>query len=448
MSYTRRASLGGLLASVYIGFSAAGIASAQSSVVLEETTSAPEGSVLAGDFRLETLAAFEAQRNGGGLEDPGKNGAAAPSTADDIQTPLLKKLLQKGLLNHDEAAELDKEKKPSFLSSLAERISISGLSYFGYTYTFQRVGSDFSAFELRRNYLTVQGTLTDMFSVRTTLDVTREAGGGNVEVRLKYGYLYAKDFLPSTSLEVGVSHTPWLDWEEHHGWFYRSVERAFIEVSDSAGLFTSADLGANLKTSTPYVSSEIGIFNGEGYDHLDRVGGTPFSEAVAGRATFHALATGDKKVNPTKDKYLDVSFNTFDSFHHNGGSASASVPGSSTNARGDLDRLVFQFHMVFNMPMFLVAAQYAYNQERFETVRLDNQGVSVNGEFRPVEDWALFGRFDYWRIEHGDDRKFYVYGVAYSLNRFVKLIANGITSNKDGDTGDFSRAMISAEVEW
>ena len=296
--------------------------------------------------------------------------------------------------------------------------------------------------------MTVQGTLTDMFSVRTTLDVTKETAGGNIEARIKYGYLYAKDILPQTSVEVGVSHTPWVDYEEHYGWVYRSVERTFIEVNESAGLFTSADLGVNFRTNTKYLSSEVGLFNGEGYDHLDRVGGTPLSEAAEGRVTFHALPTGEKKVNPTKDEYLDFSFNTFNSFHHNGGSTSAGVPGSSVDPRGPLDRLVYQFHAVWNMPMFLLAAQYAYDQERFDTARLDNQGFSFNAEFRPVEDWALFGRFDYWRIDHGDDRKLYIYGLAYSVNRFVKLIASGITSDRDLAGDDFSKAMLTAEVEW
>ena len=66
---------------------------------------------------LKESPVADAEQKGGGVEEPAK---VTTTPSDDIKTPLLKKLLEKGVLSHDEAAELEKEKKQSFLSREAE----------------------------------------------------------------------------------------------------------------------------------------------------------------------------------------------------------------------------------------------------------------------------------------------------------------------------------------
>ncbi len=137
------------------------------------------------------------------------------------------------------------------------------------------------------------------------------------------------------------------------------------------------------------------------------------------------------------------------------------MPASAT---GKLDRYVYQGHAVLNFPLFLVAAQYVYNQDHFDKVDdQNNWGVSGNGEIRHLylfdiapaykDKIALFGRADYWNVDtfYRDDRKLYFYGLAYRVNPFVRLIANGITSDHRDSTDnskDYQKAMFTAEVNW
>jgi hypothetical protein len=410
---------------------------------------------------------------------PADTAKPAPGPGDakpaDLKSPTVKKMLEKGYLTPEEAAQLDKDEEArrgsTVVNSMAERLKFSGLTYFGYTYTMPTVGSNTGDFELRRNYITLEAQLSKNISFRNTLDITKETGAstgdggaeegseGNLKFRVKYAYLYFNEILPASALEFGVVHRPWLDYEEHMGWLYRSIVFTFIENPDSAGIISSADLGANLKTATPYFSSEVAVVNGESYDHLDRIGGTAFNNSIEGRFTFHALANGNKKLNMYRniDSYLNFSFNTVNNFRYNS-SAPASVIGSKASANGEVDRLIYQFHAVYNNPLFLVAMQYVYNQDRFKKLDTtqDNDGASVNVDLRPMmifsDDprWIVFGRADYWNIDvvHGE-REFYVYGIAYDLTRNVRLIVNGINADKNHPAkDDFAKVMFTTEVNW
>jgi hypothetical protein len=199
------------------------------------------------------------------------------------------------------------------------------------------------------------------------------------------------------------------------------------------------------------VSSEVAVVSGEGYDHLDRAGGTFFSNSIEGRVTGHLFGNGDRKVDPWKDEYLDASFNTVNSFNQNG---------ANPGANGPYNHLVYQFHAVYNRPLFLVAAQYIYNQDRFrhQSFDNDNHGFSVNADVRPFvhldsfgdqrDKWSVFGRFDYFDIDNGDNKRYWIYGAAYRVNRYLRLILNGATTEHRYETGDLSRAMFTAEVNW
>ncbi len=64
------------------------------------------------------------------------------------------------------------------------------------------------------------------------------------------------------------------------------------------------------------------------------------------------------------------------------------------------------------------------------------------------EKWSLFGRFDYWDVDNGENRKFGVYGVAYRLNQYIRLIVNGITSDHRDDTKSYSKVMFTTDIVW
>jgi hypothetical protein len=418
--------------------------------------------------------------------------------APEVKVPLLKALVDKKILTPEEAVRIEKEEpgligKPFFTA--IDSMSFGGTSYVGYTYTHKQKGSDTGDFEARRNYITLVGNLTPWMLFRTTLDIAKDSTTGNYEARLKYGYLYVKEIVPYTGVEFGVVHRPWIDYDESLGWLYRSVTTTFLENPDGAGVVNSADLGVNVMPATKYFSSSFGLFNGEGYDHVDRLGGQFFSNSAEGRFTIHALGNGDKKMNVYRDRYLNLTFSTVNNFHLNAGAGSG-VLGSSANKYGTLDRYVYHWHLVYNQPAFLIAAHYAINQDRFQksytdifgrshSNSQDSSGFSVNGEVRPLfivpnvdpawrDKIALFGRVDYWNTDgtpppddptllaYQQDRWLYVYGVAYRVNPFVRLIANGYTSTRQEGRSlnsagtavvreaskDYNAVMMTAEIIW
>lgn len=144
-------------------------------------------------------------------------------------------------------------------------LEFSGVHYLGYVFTDygDETAKDGSKFEIRRNYFQVKAYWNETDYMRVTLDTFQEEGNWNV--RLKYAYIYLADILPFTGVEFGQVHRPRIDYEEHSGWWYRSIAKTFIEEQYGDHLTNSADMGVNFKTATPYFSSELGIFNGEGY---------------------------------------------------------------------------------------------------------------------------------------------------------------------------------------
>lgn len=419
-------------------------------------------------------------------------GAVGFSQAAVVENPILKKLVEKGILTEQEAAAIDEqlaqeeaekakyqaeidktameakeklsklEKKWGDMPALAgkfKKFEIGGKAYIGYTYTVDKKqytgNNDRGDFEVRRFYFDTKAYLNDKDHIRFTTDLS---AGTDYKLKIKYGYLY-KDIsglIPHTGFEFGVAHTPWIDFEEHTGWWYRSIDKTFIESSNGMGLWPSADLGINFKTKTPYVSSEIGMFNGEGYDKIktSSTNSSGIHNSFEGRITFHALGNGDKKVNPTKDQYANVSLH----LASNIGYKDAYLTHKNLN--------LYHIHAVYNHPMFLIAAQYGkvdYNTQSANA----GDGYSVNLEVRPVKDWSIFGRYDYWKPKnkqgtataYWDKRKAYYVGVAYTMNKYVKWIINyenfdysgkDDLSNKSKSSSYFDKTQykLTAELSW
>ncbi|MFN3977665.1 MAG: hypothetical protein ACK4J2_03340 [Sulfurihydrogenibium azorense] len=419
-------------------------------------------------------------------------GAVGFSQAAVVENPILKKLVEKGILTEQEAAAIDEqlaqeeaekakyqaeidktameakeklsklEKKWGDMPALAgkfKKFEIGGKAYIGYTYTVDKKqytgNNDRGDFEVRRFYFDTKAYLNDKDHIRFTTDLS---AGTDYKLKIKYGYLY-KDIsglIPHTGFEFGVAHTPWIDFEEHTGWWYRSIDKTFIESSNGMGLWPSADLGINFKTKTPYVSSEIGMFNGEGYDKIEpsSTNSSGIHNSFEGRITFHALGNGDKKVNPTKDQYANVSLHLASNIGYN----DAYLTHKNLN--------LYHIHAVYNHPMFLIAAQYGkvdYNTQSANA----GDGYSVNLEVRPVKDWSIFGRYDYWKPKnkqgtttaYWDKRRAYYVGVAYTMNKYVKWIINyenfdysgkDDLNNKSKSSSYFDKTQykLTAELSW
>jgi len=315
--------------------------------------------------------------------------------------------------------------KGTLVKSKAPVLKFSGKHYLGFVSDSE---NDTNKFETRRNYLQVKGYFADNRKdyFRITLD-THHEDSGDWKVRLKYAYLYLDNILPFTGVEIGQAHRPWIDYEEHHGWFYRSISKVLVEDSTAAHFTNSADIGVNFKTKTEYFSSELGVFNGEGYH-----GTTDNNEDLSAewRLTGHILGSGKKHVHKD-DTYADVSF--FGQYNTNYKDAGT-------------DFVWYGLHAVYNQPEFLLSAQYVEATDG--GADKEGNGYSVNGEFRFAEDWNLIGRYDHFELDLVDEeRERKIAGIAYKYNKNVEFIANYLNEEVNSDT-QTDAVMLTAEVNW
>jgi predicted porin len=244
----------------------------------------------------------------------------------------------------------------------------------------------------------------------------------------------------------------------------------------------SADLGINFITKTDYVSSEIGLFNGEGYKGNQ---GLNSGLSTEWRLTAHLLGNGEKvgKYKRSEDTYANISFAGLLNKDKN------DVAITGYDKRYDRDGFIL--HAVYNQPEFLIAASYSDTKDKYTYGgtptfnEMEYKTFSVNGEYRPIKDWTLIGRYDKlttsysggsatglnsadaYNANHVGDASMGIYGVAYDMNKNVRFIANGKTvKSKDSTivaaaTGlsatsgiaasnlfDKQSWMLTAEVNW
>lgn len=377
----------------------------------------------------------------------------------------------------------DEMKKDTPVFAKSSKLKFSGTHYLGYNYKSKKSLSASDGgpkdslhtgnFEMRRNYFQVKAYVLDdpKSYLRVTLDATYDQGKAqdiedgvddHADVYVKYAYLYLNDILPYTGVEFGMAHRPWIDYEEHQGWWMRSISKVFVEASESAHLTNSADAGVNFKTKTPYFTSEVGLFNGEGYHgnngDEEVIGG---GNSIEWRATAAFLGNGDKKRKTTKDTYLDASF--FGQYNMDNAKNEVTVDGDKES----FDYTIMGVHAVYNMPSFLIAAQYvdADNDGANKgsgTSQYNGKGYSINGTYRFGEkkQFSVLGRYDTWKAEQevADETyktKNYIYGITWQQNKNFKWLLSGQSyrasdykNYKGKATQDWDSAMLTAEVHW
>lgn len=317
----------------------------------------------------------------------------------------------------------------------AATLKFSGTHYIGFVHKDPQSGDSDDYFETRRNYFQVKAYFTDRPKdyIRITTDTHNEKGGA-VNVWLKYAYLYLDNILPYTGVEIGQVHRPWIDYEEHHGWLYRSIAKTFVEEHQGAHFTNSADKGLDFKTKTENFSSELAIVNGEGYHENDRDGENGLS--YEWRLTANLYGTGKKHVHATKDTYADISF---------------LGQYNTKTLKNDEDFVWYGLHAVYNQPEFLIAGMYVTADDQGAANNSKTgSGWSVNGEYRPTQDWALLARYDAFSADDNKDRKQYIVGAAYKYSKNIKFIANLFHIDPDSNTDDdaTNKYMLTAEVKW
>jgi len=347
--------------------------------------------------------------------------------------------------------KVEKIEKHTTVKSKAPLLKFSGKHYLGFVSSEKDGSERENKFETRRNYFQVKGYLgedsKDYF--RITLDTFHnddELDGddkGSWEVRLKYAYLYLDNILPFTGVEIGQAHRPWIDYEEHGGWNYRSISKVFVEDSNGAHLTNSADLGVNFKTKMDYFSSELGLFNGEGYHGIEEGEGL----SAEWRLTGHILGTGTQK-RKKSSTYADVSF--------------LGQWNDTSNKHGDEDLNWYGVHGVYNQPEFLLAGQYVETVDAADGLdgsvkNYAGSGYSLNGEVRlgelanELNNMGIIGRYDSFELDNSayGEQTTLIAGITYKYNKYVEIIANymGQENYKDGGV-DKDSFMLTTEVNW
>jgi hypothetical protein len=337
------------------------------------------------------------------------NAASELETLKAQMTQMMKKIESLESNQAASAKKIDKLAKYTHVKSKVPTLKFSGTHYLGF------VNDDLKGenkFETRRNYFQVKAYMNKHDYFRTTFDTYDE--NGDSKIRLKYVYLYLDNVLSNTGVEIGQAHTPWLDHESHTGWKYRIISKGYAEQMIGA---SSSDRGIDFKTKLENFSSEVGVFNGEGYH------GEETNEEISfgWRLTAHLLGAGTKKAK-NKNTYANISY--------------FGQKGAKT---GYLDWN--GIHAVYNQPEFLIAAQYVDVSNS-----TDDDGYSINGEYRFMPQWNLIARYDNFDAASVEKERT-IAGVAYKYNKNVEFIANTLVE-KNNDIKETDALMLSAEINW
>lgn len=421
---------------------------------------------------------------------------AGISGAEDVTNPILKKLVEKGILSRQEAIsvmqEMEKEKvekeKPGeqkVEQKMEQRVSeatpteskdlekvvkaLKGfkfglLWYLSYQGGEEKNGTDFSRGVLKRGYLTVKKEFLPWFSARLTADVTQVNDqakdlndkvysnfDGSIAMRIKYlyGQLNLPDiaFLTKPFIEFGQVHMPWLDFEENLNW-YRCQDTMFVERNST---FNSADIGINFVTllggqmseeykknvnsAYPgrYGSIALSVMNGSGYHASEK----NKNKVLEGRFTLR----------PLPDIIPGLQFSYFGT---TGKGNKDTEPDWTTN-------LAF---VSFESEPIVLTGQYYWGKGNQSGADENNKdGYSFFTELKlynmfkdPLNRLSVIGRYDHFdpNTDMGDDdNDRYIAGIAYFLDKPHKnmfLVDYDTVDYKNPDLKDDKRIQVTLQV--
>ncbi len=287
------------------------------------------------------------------------------------------------------------------LDDVWSKVELSTKWYLSYA-SGQQDGETFNRTHIGRGYLTLKLKPVKWFEPRVTID-THQDDSGDWKVRLKY--LYGKFKVPvetsvvtEPSIELGMVHGPWFDYEEHINW-YRAEGQMFLERNK---IFNSADLGFTIggllgekldedyqkRVSKKYPgklgSFAFGVYNGGGYHALEQNEDKVFES----RLSLRPLAS---VVPHWQLSYLFV--------HGKGNTAEA----PDWDLHGVMTSIEHEY--------FVVTAQLGVGQGNQKGDKLDEDGSAMDlvgysffGELKlPLIHSSIIGRYDHfdWGTDGG-----------------------------------------------
>jgi opacity protein-like surface antigen len=333
-------------------------------------------------------------------------------------------------------------------------LEVGGLWYLSYQ-NGQKGGTDFNQFTGKRGYIHIKKKLADWLETRITPDITQD-DTGDWKVRLKYIYAHFKmqsaGFITKPSIEFGLAHMPWLDFEEHVN-FYRLQDTMFAERNDN---FNSADFGAmfgallggemsadyqkkvNKYYPGRYGSFQVGVYNGGGYHAKEK----NENKTVEGRLT----------VRPAPDVIPGLQFSYFGIFGK--GNVAETDDVTAPDWRLNLGMLSYEHEYVTLAAQYLVSTgnQSGKSADQ-EGDALDQNGFSVFGEFKLHEyKSSIIGRFDRYDPNKGvdnDKNDRLIFGYAYHLPMHSMVLVDFERLSFEDDAKDSDwRFQTTVQIEY
>lgn len=219
-----------------------------------------------------------------------------------------------------------------------------------------------------RFYFQAKYHINDMWYGRITTDVNNEQPNATglkrqMNVFLKYAYIEGK-FSDAAQLRLGLSHTPWIDYEQGL-WKHRYVAKV---ASDHFGYDDSADYGVGLKGKLVdgMVSYWVTATNGGGYSKPNKTDGIDYNTRLT--------------ITPIKGLDISAQYRT--------GYRGAKVFGAAAPARQDL----IQAMVSYGVHNWRAGLNYLKNTNDLNT--LDNQAYSLWGWGKFNDDFGAFARYD------------------------------------------------------
>jgi len=398
---------------------------------------------------------------------------------DPVLDPLLRLLIKKGVITRPEALEIQKEydemdettktapkrsrPEPKTATApahavekqdAASRFHLGTLIFASYQAMENVHGRDMreNRFTVKRAYLDFKFDVTDNLLARVTPDVRQDQTG---DWKARFKYIHGKfhwerfGFIGKPSVEFGLSHMPWLDWEETMNGF-RMQDPMFLEVNH---IFNSADLGVlfggnfgdelsqefrenvNHHYAGRWGSFQVGLYNGGGYHSVEETS----NKAVEGRFSFRPM--------PGRAPGFQVT-------------ALGITGKGNTSAEPDWD--LVDLMLSYEGPGYAITAQYERGSGNQSGSMVDDlerplkhEGYSIFARMGLDDSrtWHLIGRVDYFdpdRLRDTDDEQLrWIAGVAwrFSGNNYWLLDYQNLEHDAEG-MSDESRWQLTLQIKY
>ncbi|MBF0281158.1 MAG: hypothetical protein HQM07_01100 [Zetaproteobacteria bacterium] len=256
--------------------------------------------------------------------------------------------------------------------------------------------ADTTGLNLTRFYFDVKYKKDAVWSVRFTTDTAAEALGKANNVFVKYAYIQGH-FDDAAVLRLGMSHTPWIDYEQHL-WKHRFVAKV---TTDEFKFDDSADAGIGLKgkVADGMVNYWITATNGGGYGK---------AASATGSIDYNSRIS----VAPVKGLDLSAQYRT----GYRGKKASAAVANPAAKEK------LAQFMASYGTDEFRVGGNYISVKNFGNTVANDITATALWG-WAHIDNVGAFAK-----IENNKDkavsptkRQRFVVGADYFVSKGVTL---------------------------